>query len=206
MGNADGIGLSSGRDLQIDHCVAYRNSDDGVDTWLSVNSVVERCVSFENGVQGGDGNGFKLGGRSQTVNTVIRYSISFGNVSEGFNYNSGRNVTLEQNTSYNNGIYGFIVANGRLRNNLAYGDAKRPWEDDGGNQQQTNSWNVSIGNPSFLSTDPRSPNFLAPAPTSSVKGRGTDIGSGSRPDLGAIPIGETILSYLGIPLADILNY
>jgi len=209
VGNADGIGLSSGRDLRIDHCVAYRNSDDGVDTWLSVNSVVERCVSFDNGHQGGDGNGFKLGGRSQTVNTVIRYSISFNNTAEGFNYNSGRNVTLEQNTSFNNGVYGYIVANGRLRNNLAFRDGKRAWEDDGGNQQQTNSWNVGLTDPAFLSTDPRAPNFLAPAPTSRVKDRGTNIGlpfTGSAPDLGAIPVGETVLSYLGIPLAEIIDY
>lgn len=208
-GDADGIGLSSGRDLRIDHCVAYRNSDDGVDTWLSVNTTIERCVSFQNGVQGGDGNGFKLGGRSQTVNTVIRYSISFANVAEGFNYNSGRNVTLEHNTSYANNVYGFIVANGQLRNNLAYGDQRRGWEDDGGNQLQTNSWDLGISNPLFLSTDPSSASFLAPAATSPVVGRGTNIGlpfSGSAPDLGAIPHGETIESFLGIPLREILAY
>lgn len=209
VGNADGIGLSSGRDLRIDHCVAYRNSDDGVDTWLSVNTVIERCISFQNGIQGGDGNGFKLGGRDQAVNTVIRYSIAFANVSEGFNYNSGRNVTLDQNTSYGNGIYGFIVANGRLRNNLAYGDSRREFEDDGGNQQQTNSWNRGVSNPAFQSTDPRNAAFLAPSASSGVKARGSDIGlpfTGTAPDLGAVPVGHTVASFLGIPLAEILNY
>lgn len=209
VGNADGIGLSSGRDHRIDHCVAYRNSDDGVDSWLSVNSVIERCVSFENGLQGGDGNGFKLGGRSQTVNTVIRYSISFGNKVEGFNYNSGSNVTLEHNTSYDNGMYGYIVANGRLRNNLGFGDAKRVWEDDGGNQQQTNSWNVGVTDPSFISTDPNSPDFLALSGNSSAIGKGSDIGlpyEGAVPDLGAIPHGHTLESFLGIPLREILAY
>ncbi len=208
-GNADGIGLSAGRDLRLDHCVSYRNSDDGIDAWLSVNTVIERCVSFQNGFQGGDGNGFKLGGRSQAGNTVIRYSIAYGNKSEGFNYNSGRNVTLDQNTSYNNGVYGYIVGSGRLRNNLGYADNKRVWEDDGSNQQQTNSWNVGVGNPSFVSTDPNSANFLAPSSTSSVKARGSDIGlpyTGAAPDLGAIPVGQTIGSFLGIPLAQILGY
>lgn len=208
-GNADGIGLSSGRDHRIDHCVAYRNSDDGVDSWLSVNSVIERCISFENGFQGGDGNGFKLGGRSQTTNTVIRYSISFGNKVEGFTYNSGRNVTLEHTTSYGNGIYGYITGNARLRNNLAFGDKKRVFEDDGGNQQQTNSWNVGVNDPRFLSTDPRSPEFLALAPDSPAVGKGSDIGlpySGSAPDLGALPRGETIESFLGIPLREILSF
>lgn len=208
-GNADGIGLSAGRDHRIDHCVAYRNSDDGVDSWLSVNTVIEKCVSFENGYQGGDGNGFKLGGRSQTVNTIIRYSISFGNKVEGFNYNSGSNVTLEHNTSYGNGMYGYIIANGRLRNNLGFADAKRIWEDDGGNQQQTNSWNVGVNDPRFLSTDPTSPNFLALSDTSSAIGKGSDIGlpfDGSAPDLGAIPHGQTIESFLGVPLREILAY
>ncbi len=209
QGDADGIGLSSGRDLRIDHCVAYRNSDDGVDTWLSVNTTIERCVSFQNGLQGGDGNGFKLGGRSQTVNTIIRYSISFNNVAEGFNYNSGRNVTLEHNTSYANNVYGFIVANGQLRNNLAYGDQRRGWEDDGGNQTRTNSWDLGITNPAFISTDVNSASFLAPSVNSPVIGRGTNIGlpfTGSAPDLGAVPYGETIESFLGIPLREILNY
>lgn len=202
-GNADGIGISSGNYNRIDHCVSFRNSDDGVDTWKSTNSVVDRCISFENGFQGGDGNGFKAGGASLTVNTVVRNSIAFGNKMQGFNYNSGRNVTFENNTSFDNGYYGYIAAYASLRNNLAYADARRAWQDDGSNSQAGNSWNLNVGNPYFVSTDPRSPEFLTLSTGSAAVGAGV-AGTTSR-DLGAIPLGETIESMIGISLASLID-
>lgn len=208
-GNADGIGMSSGRDNRIDHCVSYRNSDDGVDAWKSVDTVIERCISFENGFQGGDGNGFKAGGDDVSVNTVVRFSIAFGNKMQGFNYNSGRNETFEHNTAFDNDYYGFIAADAQLRNNLSYANARSDWQDDGGNSQSGNSWNLRIGDPGFLSTDPTSPDFLALSPDSSAVNVGTSIGlpfTGLGPDVGALPLGETIESFLGIPLRTIIDY
>ncbi len=203
-GNADGIGLSAGSNHRIDHCVAYRNSDDGVDTWRSVGSVVERCISFENGFQGGDGNGFKAGGHFEKVDTVVRYSISFGNKADGFTYNSGLNVTFEHNTAYANGNDGFIVNRGALRNNLAYGNETNDFKDDGNNDLVTNSWDLGMADDPFVSTDPSDPGFMALADSNPLLGQATDIGGHADP--GAIPHGETIESFLGIPLAEILDF
>lgn len=206
-GNADGIGLSSGNDNRIDHCVVYRNSDDGIDTWKSYDTIVERCIAYENGFQGGDGNGIKAGGGLRT-NTIVRYSVAFGNRVQGFNYNSGDNITFEHNTSFDNNYYGFIAGDSVLRNNLAYNNARDEWQDNGGNSQVTNSWNLGSPNPSFLSTDPRSRNFLAISPSGRAVGAGTAIGLpfvGTRPDLGALPVGETIESFLGIALHELYD-
>jgi hypothetical protein len=137
------------------------------------------------------------------VNTVIRFSISFGNRMQGFTYNSGRNETFEHNTAFDNGYYGFIAADARLRNNLSYSNAQSEWHDDGGNSQASNSWNMGLGAPRFVSTDPYSPDFMALAPDSPAVDAGTPLGlpfSGDAPDLGAVPVGETIESFLGVPL------
>ncbi len=202
-GNADGIGLSSGRDNVIDRCAVFRNSDDGIDTWRSVNTLVQRCVAFDNGFQGGDGNGIKAGGGTD-ARAVVRYSIAFGNRVQGFNYNSGRNVVFENNTAFDNGYWGFIAGNSVLRNNVSYSNSRGQWQDNGGNSSSSNTWNLSISNPQFVSTSPMDEYFLSPAPSSPVAGRGSSSGSGHA-DLGALPVGETIESYLGVPLRRILG-
>ena len=205
QGNADGIGISSGRDNRIERCAAFRNSDDGIDAWQSTNTTIEYCVAFDNGFQGGDGNGFKAGGHTNG-NAVLRFNVAFGNRTQGFNYNSGRGITFEHNTAYDNGYYGFIAANATLRNNLSYGNERRDWQDDGGNRQSANSWNLGIDDPGFASTDRSSPDFLALASGSGAIGRAsTESGSGSA-DLGALPVGETLGSYLGIDLGRLLGY
>lgn len=201
-GNADGIGISSGHDNVIDRCVVYRNSDDGVDTWRSVNTLVERCVAFENGYQGGDGNGIKAGGGTD-ARAVVRYSIAFGNRVQGFNYNSGRNVLFEHNTAFDNGYWGFIAGDSVLRNNVSYSNSRGQWQDNGGNTSSNNTWSLSISNPEFVSTSPTSEYFLSPSASSPIVGR-VSTGSGSA-DLGALPLGATIESFLGVPLRQILG-
>ncbi len=202
-GNADGIGISSGRDNVIDRCVVFRNSDDGIDTWRSVNTLVQRCVAFDNGFQGGDGNGIKAGGGTD-ARAVVRYSVAFGNRVQGFNYNSGRNVLFENNTAFDNGYWGFIAGNSVLRNNVSYSNSRGQWQDNGGNTSSSNTWSLSISNPQFVSTSPTDEYFLSPASSSPVAGRGSSSGSGHA-DLGALPVGETIESFLGVPLRRILG-
>lgn len=201
-GDADGISISSGNGNRIANCIAYRNSDDGVDTWLSTNSLVEYCVSFENGFQGGDGNGFKAGGDNRNVNTVVRFSISFGNRSNGFDWNTGTGVTFDNNTSFNNGRYGFTANSATVRNNLSIGNGSGNFSGDADrNELVTNSWMLGMNDVRFTSTDPSSPDFLAVPEGSPVIGAGTDIGysrSAGRPTLGALGPGESLLSLIGI--------
>ncbi len=204
QGNADGIGISSGTGMLIDTCVAFRNSDDGVDAWKSYGTVIERCVSFDNGFQGGDGNGFKAGGGLSNGNAVLRFNVAFGNKSQGFNYNSGGGITFEHNTSYDNDYYGFIAANATLRNNLSYANARRAWQDDGGNSQSGNSWNINLNEAGFVSTDRRSPDFLALSSASGARNRAT--GSTGSSDLGALPYGQTLSSWLSVDVHALLNY
>lgn len=205
-GDADGISLSSGDGHRIDRCLVYANSDDGVDTWRSTNSVVENCVAFGNGRLGGDGNGFKAGGASETVNTVVRNSVAFDNRANGFDDNSGVNVRFDNNTSFRNGRYGFVAGDGTLRNNLAFGNAGSDWAGAGyRNDEVTNSWNVGVGSSAVLSTVVDETTFLALRPDGAAVDVGTPIGlsyTGPAPDLGALPNDATIASHLGITLGE----
>jgi hypothetical protein len=200
-GDADGISVSRGEGNRIEHCMSYRNSDDGVDTWLSTGTVVEYCASFDNGWQGGDGNGFKAGGQGLTTNTTIRYSVAFGNRVNGFDWNTSPGVVFEQNTAFDNGGSGFVGSSGAMRNNLAFANA-RPVS--GSSSQTTNSWNVGLSDPAFASTSRGSEGFLALSAGSGAIDAGTPIQlpyDGARPDLGALPYGETLATYLGVRLA-----
>lgn len=197
-GGADGIAIASGTGNVISHCVTYRNSDDGVDTWLSTGSTVEYCVSFENGFQGGDGNGFKSGGRGATVNTVVRHSIAFANRVNGFDINTGRGVTFVNNTAFGNGGYNFVGdGTTRMQNNISANGNHGLW----GATSVSNSWDLGIQDPAFQSTTAFQPGFLALRSNSSAIGVGTPSGT----DLGALPGGETIGSWIGIDLARLVN-
>lgn len=200
-GDADGISVSRGESNRIEHCMTYRNSDDGVDTWLSTRTVVESCASFDNGWQGGDGNGFKAGGQGLTTNTTIRFSVAFGNKVNGFDWNTSPGVVFEQNTAYANGGTGFVGSGGAMRNNIAFGNGGPV---SGTSSQTTNSWNVGLSDPAFASTSRGSDGFLALTAGSGAIDAGTPIQlpyDGARPDLGALPYGETLASYLGVQLA-----
>jgi hypothetical protein len=196
--DADGIGISSGDRNRISHCVAYGNSDDGVDTWRSTNTLVERCVSFDNGRLQGDGNGFKLGGANLVVHTVVRDSIAFGNRVDGFDFNSGRGVQLEHNTAFGNGRHGFIVSDGVLRNNLSVGNgASDRASSERGNVLAGNSWTIALGDEVFVSTEPGDPSFLRLVPDSAAVRSGvplTQADLGRDNHVGALAPGETIAS------------
>lgn len=205
-GDADGISISTGDGNRIIDCISFNNSDDGVDTWLSTNSVIENCVSFSNGYHNGqvvgDGNGFKAGGRSNNANTIIRNSVAFDNRANGFDFNSGRNVTFDNNTSFANGRHGFNITGGTVRNNIAFQNSSAALNGSS-NSSITNTWDLGINQPGFVSTDSTSADFLRLATGSPAVGAGSDLGqqfSGSAPDLGALPAGTTIASLLGMKL------
>jgi hypothetical protein len=200
-GNADGISFSRGDGNSVEFCMSYRNSDDGVDTWLSTNTFVSHCASFDNGWQGGDGNGFKAGGQGVTTGTVIQHSVAFDNKVNGFDWNTSPGFTFDNNTAFGNGATGFVGSSGTMRNNLAFDNGGTV---SGTSAETTNSWNLGIGSPSFVSTVRTVEGFLALAAGSPAIDAGTPVGlpySGERPDLGAVPYGETLATYLGVRLA-----
>ena len=203
--DADGISISSGNANRIDRCLAFRNSDDGVDTWLSTHTLVERCIAFDNGRRDGDGNGFKAGGREQRSGTVVRDSIAFDNRSDGFDANSGRNVRFDHNTSVRNGRYGFVATSSVARNNLAIDNGDGPYPARYPAALEVgNSWNLPrpVGDRVFASLDPSARDFLALRADRAAATSGAPLADGAEPpSLGAIPLGRRVEDLLGAPLA-----
>ena len=190
--DADGIGLSSGDGNVIAFSLFYGNSDDGVDTWRSTNTLVENVISHDNGRGAyGNGNGIKAGGGAGNEHTMVRNSIAFNNRAAGFDENSGWDVHFYNNTAFGNGGYAFIGGSTTvLRNNIAYDGAPGMW----GSDSASNSWDLGISDPGFNSTDPGQASFLSLRSDSPAIAAGTDVGlpySGAAPDLGALPYQTT---------------
>ncbi len=164
--NADGIWIGSGKYNKVIHNTLFANSDDGIDTWRSNHTYVAYNFSYDNG-RGprGNGNGIKAGGNRNPkagngIGTKVRYNISFKNRRNGFNYNSGRNVEFIGNVAYKNGRRGFVVGGDTmLRSNIALENGLSSVYPLGLGDQRDNSWQA-IGEPTFMSTDPNSENFL----------------------------------------------
>ncbi len=131
--NADGFAakLTVGEGNVFDGCIAYRNSDDGWDTYAKADSgnvgitIIKNCIAFENGMtltphladwrdpysgmvyttRDGDGIGFKLGGEKMEGSVYIENCIAFGNKLHGFSDNSNPGViTMVNCTAYNNSV------------------------------------------------------------------------------------------------------
>jgi parallel beta-helix repeat protein len=227
-GNSDGFGSIGQGGPSVDNRfffnLSQRNADDGFDSWVSQRSYFVQNISSNNGYNGGNGVGFKLGPgpvpnnifgittgwttapiRSDwyQANGVIRRNIAYGN-SAGFESNSGAGNVLDNNTAWNNDENFVMYKNNNnpnntlntLRNNLSY---------QGGLQylasikETTNSWNLGITNPGFVSLNTASANFLALQPGSPAIDKGTILPStkvyaGVAPDLGALELGRQIAS------------
>jgi hypothetical protein len=117
-GNADGFGChpaAGGTGNIFRQCRSWNNSDDGYDCINAHESVTfDHCWSYMNGNNGGNGNGFKVGGWASTpqnqianplpVHTVV-YCLSAGNVGNGgyyANHQPGQSANWWHNTSYGN--------------------------------------------------------------------------------------------------------
>ncbi len=186
--DADGIGISSGDGNVIRHVVSFFNSDDGIDAWRSTNTLIEYSIAYDNGRgANGNGNGFKLGGNNEVNRTIARYNIAFDNKAAGFSQNTGREITLDHNTAYNNGWTNYDAGSGvTLRNNISLAGSVNVIS---GANSRNNSWDLGIDDVRVVSTDRNSPDFLALAAGSPAIDRGIDLGlifSGSAPDLGAL--------------------
>ncbi|HVU37217.1 MAG TPA: right-handed parallel beta-helix repeat-containing protein [Opitutales bacterium] len=118
IGNIDGFGchvLAGAANNVFRGCRAWTNSDDGFDCINCAEPVLfDHCWSYNNGWQGGDGNGFKIGGWGSTPaaslpspiprHTVI-FCLSAGNKAHGFyaNHQPGGAAYWYNNTAYHNG-------------------------------------------------------------------------------------------------------
>ncbi len=197
-GDADGIQFSDTARNTLRNSVSYENSDDGVDLWESVDCRIENCAAFGNGLNGGNGNGFKLGGSNGGATSgghVVHHCRAYDNSYNGFN-NNGANETVEvfNCTSYDNGGKGYVAwdngsdATHVYRNCIAYRNADGAVDTGSEDEETRNTWNLDIGDPQFRSTDPDADGFLRPATDSPVVDAGIDVGldyAGEAPDLGA---------------------
>jgi hypothetical protein len=195
------------------NCRAWHNSDDGFDCWQNEGVVLfENCISFINGRDQGDGNGFKLGRTDKAPMSkpqrVLTNCLAFNNRYIGFNQNDGNIImTLYNNCSYNNGNLGFELSQYNnlilLRNNISY---KNALPDDFAHSvsHDHNSWDsnpaIKVSDADFVSmdttgmtiqrtSDGKLPacDFLKLAAGSDLINSGIDVGlpyQGKAPDLG----------------------
>ncbi len=203
--SADGIKLASGNANVIRNCHTYNNSDDGTDIWQSRNTLVEFCISHENGRgSSGDGAGFKLGSRegrySKNSNTTVRYNIAYKNRVDNFYTNGGGGITLLHNTSWQAGRNGFMFrADGKpnvAKNNISYKDPDLAYGDE--DEHSNNTWNLGIRDPEFKSLNPDSPDFLRLEEGSPAINAGARVDlpyAGPAPDLGAIEKGQDVAEF-----------
>jgi parallel beta-helix repeat protein len=171
--NADGISVSSGKFNRIIHNTVYANSDDGIDLWRSNNSYVAYNLVYDNGRgKGGNGNGIKAGGNRHFDNkadapngklALVEHNIACNNKRIGFDINSGKKVTFRYNTAWKNGAEGFT----------SYDDTIVEYNIASNNQKKSiirkkhcfNSWQMPQ-QPTFISTNIKSQDFLKPTPHS----------------------------------------
>ena len=118
-GNADGFGChpaSGGTGNIYNQCRAWNNSDDGFDclnAWESV--TIEYCWSYMNGNNGGNGNGFKVGGFGCSGGSMpgtipvhtVEYCLAADNPGDGgfyANHQPGQAANWTHNTSFDNQV------------------------------------------------------------------------------------------------------
>lgn len=203
-GDSDGISISTGSGNRLSYCLVYRNSDDGVDTWRSTGTVVERCISIANGFQGGNGVGFKMGSPGYTVGTTVQFSIAHGNKTNGFDNNQANDVTFINNTSIGNEAYNYSVGNASsITNSLSVNGKVAIWTGASGDRVSShhNSWDLGLSEGSLLSATDLSNPWYATLATGSP-GRGVGVNGA---DLGALAYGSSIEKALGLILSDFLK-
>jgi hypothetical protein len=198
-GNADGIHFNTAGGTPVGNHVIrnnelYNNSDDGLDTWQQTGNLVEYNVAHHNGAgDGGNGNGFKLGGNDRGGGNTVRLNVSYSNSMRGFVTNgcSVPNIVYN-NIAWGHSHSGYTNSDGLphvFRNNINSGTGGVVMT---GSVHDHNSWNLGISSCGFVSTDPASPDFLRLASSSSCIDAGTPVGDvsylGAAPDLGPFEV------------------
>ena len=219
--SADGLKMVDGGSILIDHfgeeaetrgniirgCRFWNNSDDGLDIWSSLDTLIEYTMSWSNGYGStGHGMGYKLGNHSMRHSgTVIRNSIGFDNV-HNFSTNGATGVTFLNNTSWKPaGTIGFDLrarrapedgSEGRnyAYNNISFDAAavvalSAPTNPGPTPEHTHNTWNLGLSDPGIVSLNPSDEHFLALRSDSPAIDAGTNVGlpyTGTHPDLGAL--------------------
>lgn len=173
--NADGLNwelVDAGGTNIIRGCRFWNNSDDGLDLYGSdTYFLIENCWAWGNGFQedqatlGGDGNGFKLGGNSGALTTMlvrIQNCIAYGNASWGYNENgSPHNMSVYNCISHANNVLGGWGGGFHLnkagvayyiKNNIAF-DEDTDFDSGTLTNVDHNSWDlaVTVSNADFQS-------------------------------------------------------
>ena len=166
-GNADGITLHSGVKNIVRNNTIYANSDDGIDTYKSMNTLVEYNLVYENGKAKGNANGIKLGGVDNKlgINIVAKHNISYANKGFGITvHGKDNNITVAYNTSFDNYKAGFaILDDTTLNHNIAHQNLLGSVVWSKGKEQKENSWQIPHTVPSFRSFNINSHDFLKPS-------------------------------------------
>lgn len=156
-GNADGISISSGEDNVVKWNYVAKNSDDGIDAWRSIGTVIEYNMVLFNGLLDGNGNGIKAGSTyAPSADTLVKNNIVAGNRSVGITCNGGDNITFQNNTTWSNNVsYDFcsdsiVVDNIRLESSHS----------GTGSTETNNSWNIG-GDVKVWVWDSSSKSFLS---------------------------------------------
>ncbi|MBK0370120.1 pectate lyase family protein [Flavobacterium agrisoli] len=204
-------------------CVSHHNIDDGWDLYTKSDTgpigaiLFEDCIAHDNGILttggttgSGDKNGFKLGSSSDKVNHIVRRCIAYNNGKHGFTDNGNiGSIEFTNNTSYNNAEYNIHTRDGAThvwKNNLSFGNSTN--DRIIGTKTAPNSFIGANGGFSVSSSDfetltpgpnatPTANGFLKLKAGSSLIDAGvTSTGityNGSKPDLGAIEYGSTVV-------------
>ncbi|MNB95209.1 Pectate lyase L precursor [compost metagenome] len=155
--DADGFAakLTIGPGNVFDRCIAAWNTDDGWDLYTKTDTgpigvvTIKNSIAYKNGqtsdgnsTSNSDGNGFKLGGESISVNHIVTNSIAFQNKKHGFTYNSNPgSIKMTNNTSWSNGgsNYAFDAGTHVFTNNLSFAGASSD-KTSGTDVSSTNVW------------------------------------------------------------------
>ncbi|MEN8905594.1 MAG: right-handed parallel beta-helix repeat-containing protein [Clostridiales bacterium] len=165
---ADGFGpkQTMGPGNKFYDCRAWENSDDGFDCYDSPEAVTfDGCLAFRNGVNVWEyedfvtnANGFKIGGKYQQANHVLRNCLVFDQPKKGFDQNNNTGgLTIYNCLAYNNGInfgLGNDVNEGQihdLKNNISLNGP----DTISNSKESNNSWNdgFSASENDFISLD-----------------------------------------------------
>jgi hypothetical protein len=134
-GNADGFGChpaAGGKGNIIRECRSWNNSDDGYDCINTSETVVfDHCWSYNNGNNGGNGNGFKVGGWGCSGATmpatipvhIVQFCLAADNHGNGgfyANHQPGQSAFWTNNTSYDNATdFNMLEGNGNESTNCS---------------------------------------------------------------------------------------
>lgn len=188
--DADGFAakLTIGPGNVFDKCIAAWNTDDGWDLYTKTDTgpigavTIKNSIAYKNGqtsdgnsTSNSDGNGFKLGGESISVNHIVTNSMAFQNKKHGFTYNSNPgSIKMTNNTSWSNGGSNFAFDAGThvFTNNLSFAGSSSD-KTSGTDVSSTNVWWKNNASTNAKGLVASSADFVSLTPSVSRNGDGS---------------------------------